>query len=124
VFDVGMGEILLLILAALFVFGPDRLPGVVSQAARLMRQVRELAAGARSELSDAIGPELRDLDLAKDLGLRELNPRRAIERLVAQVDVDGPAHTANGSNGSTPARQAGDAPTGELPRPSYDPDAT
>ena len=130
-FDVGLGEILLLLLAALFVFGPDRLPTVVAQAARLIRQVREMAAGARSELSDAIGPELRELDLTKQLGLHELDPRRALDRLLNDGDgaASGPAANGNGhvagANGASTAGPVGDATPARSPEhPSYDPDAT
>jgi sec-independent protein translocase protein TatB len=127
VFDVGIGEILLLLLAALFVFGPDRLPTVVSQGARLIRQLREMAAGARSELSDAIGPELRELDLTKQLGLRDLDPRAALDRLLAEGDAPTPAPGATGNghvaaNGTGSAGEA--APSANPPQPSYDPDAT
>jgi sec-independent protein translocase protein TatB len=129
VFDVGLGEILLLLLAALFVFGPDRLPTVVGQASRLIRQLREMAAGARNELSDAIGPELRELDLTKQLGLHELDPRRALDRLLADGDA-APTQAANGNghaaaNGAQGTSAAADGTPARSPEhPSYDPDAT
>lgn len=95
-FDVGLPEIAVLIIAALFVFGPERLPTVVAQAARTLRQIRTLAAGARAEIDDAIGPELRDFNAMSGLGelgggtgladLRDLSPRKFLTSALSGID--------------------------------------
>jgi sec-independent protein translocase protein TatB len=127
VFDIGLGEIGVLLLAALFVFGPDRLPTVAAQAARMLRQLRLLAAGAREQLTDAIGPELRDLDVMKDLTelnqLRRFDPKSIIASALRD-DADplgGNARPA--SNGSSSPGVAADPAAPPRP-PSFDPDAT
>jgi sec-independent protein translocase protein TatB len=135
VFDVGFGELAVLLLAGLFVFGPDRLPQVVSQAARLLRQLRAMAAGARAELNDAIGPELRELNVLSDLDdLRRINPRTALTRMLS--DDGQPAAPAGKGVGGDGAGANGQAGTGSVPPgspgtsgpaaagPVYDPDAT
>jgi hypothetical protein len=93
-----------------------------------------MAAGARSELSDAIGPELAELDLAKTLGLHELDPRRTLNRLVSDSLNGGGNGAANGNgaaaasdgrpatNSSTPAADDGAAPPQR--HAAFDPDAT
>ncbi len=119
-FDVGFGELAVLLLAGLFVFGPDRLPQVVSQAARLLRQLRAMAAGARAELNDAIGPELRELNVLSDLDdLRRINPRTALTRMLS--DDGQPAAPAG--NGSVPPGSTG-ASDPAAAGPVFDPDAT
>ena len=40
-FDIGLGEILVLGLLALLVFGPDRLPGAASSAGKFVAKARE-----------------------------------------------------------------------------------
>jgi sec-independent protein translocase protein TatB len=65
-----------LAIAALFIFGPDRLPDMARQAARGLRQVRNMAANARRELSKELGPEFEDLDI------RDLNPRSFVRKHV------------------------------------------
>lgn len=126
----GFGEIGVLLLAALFVFGPDRLPTVAAQAARLLRQLRLLAAGAREQLTDAIGPELRDLDVMKDLTelnqLRRFDPKTIIaSALMDDADpLGGNARpTSNGSSGPG-ATGAMDEPSLAPRPPNFDPDAT
>src|SRR6185503_8165074 len=63
---------LVLAAVALIVFGPDKLPQLAKDAARMLRTLRDLAQGARSQLNDELGPEFADFDL------RSLNPRTAI----------------------------------------------
>jgi sec-independent protein translocase protein TatB len=69
VFDsIGWGEILVLALAALFIFGPERLPDLAKDAAVGLKKVREAIRGVREQVNDSLGddlPELRNLDLRK-----------------------------------------------------------
>jgi sec-independent protein translocase protein TatB len=81
VFDIGALEFVVLAVAALFIFGPDRLPDIARQAARGLRQVRNMAANARRELSRELGPEFEDLDI------RDLNPRNFVRKHVLD-DLD------------------------------------
>jgi sec-independent protein translocase protein TatB len=76
VFDIGALEFVVLAIAALFIFGPDRLPDMARQAARGVRQLRNMAANARRELSRELGPEFEDLDI------RDLNPRSFVRKHV------------------------------------------
>ena len=126
----GLGEIGVLLLAALFVFGPDRLPTVAAQAARMLRQLRLLAAGAREQLTEAIGPELRDLDVMKDLTelnqLRRFDPKTIIASALKDDDDPLSASARPTSNGFS-TREAAGAPAepGSAPKPpTFDPDAT
>jgi len=127
-FDIGLGEILLVLFASLFIFGPDRLPQVAAQAARALRQMRELAAGARADLTDAMGPEFTYL--GKDLGLgelrdltnlRALDPRKTITSvLLGTGDPVTPASPAS----PAPAAPIASAPADPPPPATFDPDAT
>jgi sec-independent protein translocase protein TatB len=72
--SVGWGEIALLVVIALFVFGPERLPKMAAEAGRMLRTLREMANNARSDLQAELGPELGDLDLAS------LNPKTFIRK--------------------------------------------
>ncbi|CAA9373086.1 MAG: Twin-arginine translocation protein TatB [uncultured Nocardioidaceae bacterium] len=72
--DVGPAEFLLLLIVAIFVFGPDRLPDVARQAARLVRSARSTLSTARAQISDELGPELGNLDM------RDLNPRTLVQK--------------------------------------------
>ena len=76
--DIGLGEVLVIAVIALLIFGPDRLPKVAADAARTLRQVRAMAAAARKDLSDAAGLS-GDEELAQTFrDLRDLDPRRVL----------------------------------------------
>jgi sec-independent protein translocase protein TatB len=83
VFDsVGWGEILVLIVAGLFILGPERLPSAAAWVGRTVRQVKDYASGAREQLRGEFGPEFDELRKPlEDLrSLRDLNPRNAVQR--------------------------------------------
>jgi sec-independent protein translocase protein TatB len=81
-FNIGPMELIVLAVVGLIVLGPDRLPGLTKDAARLIRTLRDLATGARTQLRDELGPEFADVDL------RNLNPRTAISRAILGDDAD------------------------------------
>jgi sec-independent protein translocase protein TatB len=140
VFDsVGWGEMLVLIVAGLFILGPERLPEAAAWLGRTIRQVREYATGARDSLRSELGPEFDELRKPlEDLrGLRSFNPRTAVRRTLFDDDLPvkpngytAGANGAGGSNGSSAAPQphpaTGPAPEKLAPgeRPPIDPDAT
>lgn len=80
--SIGWSEILVIVVAALFILGPERLPSAAAWLGRTVRQVREYASGARDQLRSELGPEFDELrQPLEDLrSLRDLNPRRAITK--------------------------------------------
>lgn len=73
-FDIGLPEFMVLALVGVFVFGPDRLPEVAKQAARLLKTARTTIANAKAQVTDELGPEYANLDL------RDLNPRALVQK--------------------------------------------
>src|SRR5438309_1086434 len=71
---------LVLVAVALIVFGPDKLPQLAKDAARMLRTLRDIAQGARSQLNSELGPEFADFDLSS------LNPRTAIKNALLGDD--------------------------------------
>jgi sec-independent protein translocase protein TatB len=76
VFGVGVPEIAVLLVVAVVVFGPDRLPDMARQAARMIHTLRGFARNAQNELRDELGPEYADLQL------RDLDPRVAVRKQI------------------------------------------
>lgn len=108
-FDVGMGELLVLAVVGLLVFGPERLPRAAADAARMLRNVKAMASTARKDLADASG-----LDLAETKEtLRELQSYHP-KRLVGDLFDDDAPKEPRGNSGSSPS----------TPGPRFDPDAT
>jgi sec-independent protein translocase protein TatB len=114
VFDsIGWGEILVLALAALFIFGPERLPHLAKDAAIGLKKVRTAIRGVREQMNETLGddlPELRNLDL------RKYHPRTFIRTQLFEDDELPTVHR----NGRPTAVAARDAAT----PPPFDPDAT
>ncbi len=103
--SVGWGEILVLIVAGLFILGPERLPSAAAWVGRSIRQVRQYATGAREQLRNELGPEFDELRKPLDelRGLRNFNPRTAAAR--AFFDDDEPVKPngfAPGPSGASP----------------------
>ena len=60
-FNVGPMELMVLAHRRPHRLGPDKLPALARDAARMLRTLRELATGARTQLRDELGPEFADL---------------------------------------------------------------
>ncbi len=82
-FDIGLGELLVLGLLALLVFGPDRLPGAASSAGRFVAKTRETLTQARSQISESadLGSVGQDLQ-----SLADLHPKRMLASLAEPVE--------------------------------------
>lgn len=61
--NLNFWEIGVLILLALFIFGPDRLPKVIGEGVRLLRNLRNMARNATEDLSRELGTDVKLEDL-------------------------------------------------------------
>jgi sec-independent protein translocase protein TatB len=127
VFDINGPEFLVLGAVALFVLGPDKLPGYAAQAARMMRQLRSLADGARDQMREQLGPEFDDVDW-KSLDPRQYDPRRIVRDALSGSDEDADASEEKPKSPGGPAPLDTEPPTSAGGQPShpaaYDEDAT
>ncbi len=78
-FGVGLQEMFVIAVIAVFVFGPDKLPDLARQAGRMARQLRSFAHAARDELRSELGPEYADLQL------RDLDPRTIVRKQILEA---------------------------------------
>jgi sec-independent protein translocase protein TatB len=132
VFDsIGWFEILIIVVAGLFILGPERLPDAAAWLGRNVRKVREYATGAREQLKSEMGDDYEELrkplqDLQQ---LRNFDPRRAVTKHLFD-DIDGGNGGGNGGtkpNGYTapPATSKRDEPAPKAgEKAPFDPDAT
>ncbi|MEV0998424.1 sec-independent translocase [Nonomuraea sp. NPDC050202] len=73
-FGLGWMEVGALIVIALLVFGPERLPQAAAQAGKTLRNLRRMANNARDDLRAGLGPEFQNFDPA------DLNPRNFVRK--------------------------------------------
>ena len=81
----GWGEISVLLVLGLFVFGPERLPGMAAEAGRALRKLRLYVKGMTDDLKTELGPEIGDLDL------RSLHPKTFVRQHLFEDDPLEPA---------------------------------
>ena len=89
-FGLSGEKLIILVIIAAFVLGPERLPQYAKQLANLIKSVRRMAEGAKDQLASELGPEYQDLDWKK-LDPRQYDPRRIIrEALVEDLNPKAP----------------------------------
>src|SRR3954468_2039443 len=104
-FGVGLPELAVIMMVAVIVFGPDKLPDYARQAGRMVRQLRTFAQSAQQDLREELGPEYADLKLT------DLDPRVAIRKhILGARDEQPPPASAERAR----------APGGPEARPPYD----
>jgi sec-independent protein translocase protein TatB len=106
--SLGWPEMLTLLVVALLIFGPDKLPAVAKDAAQMLRTVRGMAKDARSQIKTELGPEFSDFDIDS------LNPRSFVRKNLFEDDDEDTG--LNSQQRSRPASRVNGEQT------PYDPD--
>lgn len=104
-FGLTFDKLLIILVIAVFLVGPDRLPQYAAQLARLVRTLRDFANGARDRMREEMGPEFDEVDWRK-LDPRQYDPRRIIREAL----LDDPAATKPVSPGGPQSASTEDAP--------------
>jgi sec-independent protein translocase protein TatB len=104
--DVGFGEILMLTVLALLIFGPERLPGIARNVGRTIGQIRREASSTFDTLRSEV----------------ELDELQSFNRDL-QAERDDLRRRARGSVRTAAARDRSDDTDPSVP-PPFDPHAT
>ncbi|HEX6194611.1 MAG TPA: twin-arginine translocase TatA/TatE family subunit [Jiangellaceae bacterium] len=131
-FGLQIGEILVILVVVLLVFGPDRLPEMTKQLASWVRDLRQLVANARRDLrvsASDLGLEEEDIRTLRQLR----NPKAFVRdkvldgadldefdlnQLAAEDNASSRRPNTNGQSAGTVKRDTGAQPA------AFDPDAT
>ena len=108
-FDINGGEFLILIVVALVVLGPERLPQYAAQLGKLVREARGFASKAREQVRAEMGDEFDDVDW-KALDPRRYDPRRIVREALLDGDDDPLGLNGWSSNESTTGTTSDSAP--------------
>lgn len=70
-------KLIIVVVIALIVIGPEKLPGFAHKLGELVRNVKRMADGAKDRLREEMGPEFDEVNW-KQLDPRQYDPRRII----------------------------------------------
>ncbi|MFD5253883.1 sec-independent translocase [Streptomyces bobili] len=146
--DIGPLELVTIIVLAVLVFGPDKLPKVIQDVMRTVRKIREFSESAKQDIRQELGPEFKDFEFEdlnpktfirkqldnEDLGLKELRNGFDLKKEMAEVTD---AVHGRSPESSSPSLSASPASSGDRidmtkkpeepakdDRPPFDADAT
>ncbi len=121
--SINGGELLILLVVAVVVVGPERLPRYAAQLGSWVRVLRTFLAQAKDRVAEELGEEAKDIDWAA-MDPRQYDPRRIVrEALIdppAPVPTTGRRYTSGATAAAAAAAAAADA---ALPAP-FDDEAT
>jgi sec-independent protein translocase protein TatB len=148
--DIGPLELVTIVVLAVLVFGPDKLPKVIQDITRTIRKIREFSESAKDDIRNELGPEFKDFEFEDlnpktflrkqldndDLGLKEL--RNGFDLKKEMADVTDAVHGRDGdrSSGGVAPSGSGSSSGGHVDmskkreklapdeRPPFDADAT
>ncbi|PAZ16563.1 Sec-independent protein translocase TatB [Streptomyces sp. SA15] len=146
--DIGPLELITLVVLAVLVFGPDKLPKVIQDVMRTVRKIREFSESAKQDIRQELGPEFKDFEFEDlnpktfirkqldndELGLKEIRNGFDLKKEMAEVTdaVHGRESESSSSSGSSDSAGSSGARVDmtkkpESPgddRPPFDADAT
>ena len=143
--DIGPLELMTLVVLAVLVFGPDKLPKLIQDVTRTIRKIREFSESAKQDIRSELGPEFKDFEFEDlnpkafirkqldndELGLKEIRNGFDLKKEMAEV-TDAVHSTDTPSSSSSSSSQSGGRidmtkkaeEPGEQDRPPFDADAT
>jgi sec-independent protein translocase protein TatB len=143
--DIGPLELVTLIVLAVLVFGPDKLPKVIQDVTRTIRKIRDFSESAKQDIRQELGPEFKEFEFEDlnpktfirkqldndDLGLKEIRNGFDLKKEMAEVtdavhgrDTDSsPSSSSGSSGGRVDMTKKPETPAADN-RPPFDADAT
>ncbi|MFJ8109752.1 sec-independent translocase [Streptomyces sp. NPDC096132] len=137
--DIGPLEVVTIIVLAVLVFGPDKLPKVISDVMRTVRKIREFSESAKQDIRQELGPEFKDFEFEDlnpktfirkqldndELGLKEIRNGFDLKKEMAEVtDAVHSRDTGSSSGGGSIDMTKKPEEPGKDDRPPFDADAT
>ena len=121
-FGINGWELVIILVVAMLVIGPERLPVYAEQLGSLVRRGRDLLQNAKARVDDELGPEFNDVDWSK-LDPRQYDPRKIVRDALLDDSPPSsyPGRTTAERNGTPSAPAGASAEPGKAP---YDDEAT
>jgi sec-independent protein translocase protein TatB len=116
VFNLQGSEIIFILLLALVVLGPEKLPGAIKKATQTYNELRKMSSGFQSEFKSAIDEPMREMRATADLIMEQADPKKiaeAAERSAAVAAEVDPAEADGNVDGADPEGGEADADVAE-----------
>ncbi|SDC54666.1 sec-independent protein translocase protein TatB [Sanguibacter gelidistatuariae] len=101
-FGINGGEFIILLVIAVLVIGPERLPGYAEQLAGIVRKAKTFMADAKVKVSEELGPEIGEVDWAQ-LDPRRYDPRRIVRDALLEDTILDPRVKAKAAGAASAA---------------------
>ncbi|MDT0265462.1 sec-independent translocase [Streptomyces sp. DSM 44915] len=111
-FDIGSLEFITLIILAIMVFGPEKLPKMIREVTDFIRKVRNFSDNAKQDIRSELGPEFKDFEF------EDLNPRNFARKHLLEKDEFGLRELANDLDVRKELTEVTDAVNGRTTRPA------
>ncbi|WP_328357429.1 sec-independent translocase [Streptomyces sp. NBC_00457] len=119
--DIGPLELITLVVLAVLVFGPEKLPKVIQDVMRTVRKIREFSESAKEDIRSELGPEFKDFEFEDlnpktfirkqmdndELGLKEIRNGFDLKKEMAEVTDAVHSRDADSSSSSSSAASSG-----------------
>lgn len=86
--NLGVGEIVGLVVIAVVLFGPDKLPELARKAARVLNYVRNIANNAQQTIQTELGPGFEDFDIRDPKGYIKKKIAEQMDPITADIKTD------------------------------------
>ncbi len=124
--DINGGEFIVLVVLAVLLIGPERLPRYAAQLAVLVKRGKALLQDAKTRVDEELGDDFKDVDWSK-LDPRQYDPRRIVRDALLD-DTPVPAGGAGAAGAAAGGAAAAASRTASAPRATgpapYDDEAT
>lgn len=134
--DIGPLELVTIIVLAVLVFGPDKLPKVIQDVMRTIRKIREFSESAKADIREELGPEFKDFDFEDlnpktflrkqldndELGLKEIRNGFDLKKEMAEVTEAVQSADSPSSSSSSPSSSSSGGGRLDMTKKSEDPE--
>lgn len=76
--DIGALELVTIVVLAILIFGPDKLPKVIQDVTGFIRKIRAFSDSAKQDIRSELGPEFKDFEF------EDLNPKTFIRKQLSE----------------------------------------
>ncbi|MFD3544075.1 sec-independent translocase [Streptomyces sp. NPDC058655] len=76
--DIGALELVTIVVLAILIFGPDKLPKVIQDVTGIIRKIRSFSDSAKQDIRSELGPEFKDFEF------EDLNPKTFIRKQLGE----------------------------------------